>query len=149
MKVYEQTIPRFTSRPPRSVHWLVPVVAPKKVLIVDDEAVICELLQNCLEDMAGWQTFIATSGSEGLSLATTYQPDAILLDMMMPAMSGLTFLCCLQENPAVATIPVVLLTAKGEFTSPVYQQALGLRGVIVKPFEPALLINQLTTCLGW
>ncbi len=67
----------------------------------------------------------------------------------MTQMSGLTFLCCLQENPAIAQIPVVLLTAKGEFTSPAYRQALGLTGTIVKPFEPAQLIDQLTTMLGW
>jgi CheY-like chemotaxis protein len=121
----------------------------KKVLIIDDEAIIRELLKNCLEDMAGWQVASATSGQEGLALAATSQPDAILLDMMMPQMSGLTFLCYQQEDPAIAQIPVVLLTAKGEFTAPAYRQALGLAGTIVKPFEPAQLIQQLTTMLGW
>jgi CheY-like chemotaxis protein len=124
-------------------------MAIKKVLIIDDEAMIIELLKNCLEDIAGWQVYSASSGQEGLDIAMSCQLDAILLDMMMPGMSGLTFLSCLQKNPAIAQIPIVLVTAKGKYASPAYQQSLGLTGTIIKPFEPEHLINQLTTILGW
>jgi CheY-like chemotaxis protein len=122
---------------------------PRTVLVIDDESMIRELLQSCLEDLSGWQVLAASSGQEGLDLALSAQPDAIILDMMMPYMSGLTFLCYLQSTPGIDQIPVVILTAKGEFADRQYWQALGVAGAIMKPFEPLLLIQQLTTYLGW
>jgi CheY-like chemotaxis protein len=122
---------------------------PRTVLVIDDEEMIRELLQSYLEDISGWQVLASSSGQEGLDLALSAQPDAIILDMMMPYMSGLTFLCYLQSTPGIANIPVVILTAKGEFADPLYWKSLGVIGAIMKPFEPLLLIQQLTTYLGW
>lgn len=60
----------------------------KRILIIDDEDSIREILQYCLETVEGWEIFNAASGREGLAIAEACQPDVILLDVMMPDMDG-------------------------------------------------------------
>ena len=71
-----------------------------------------EVTKICLETMAGWEVLTASSGYEGIKTAKAFLPDAILLDVMMPEMDGLTTFEKLQANPATKSIPVILLTAK-------------------------------------
>jgi CheY-like chemotaxis protein len=82
----------------------------KRILVVDNEDYIQEATQMCLETMAGWEVVTASSGREGLLKAAAEQPDAILLDFMMPEMDGLMTFQQLQANPLTQAIPVVLLT---------------------------------------
>lgn len=84
----------------------------KRVLIVDNEPHIREVTQLALELVAGWQVLTAGSGQEAIATATVEHPDAILLDVMMPDMDGLTTFGKLQEDPATKPIPVILLTAQ-------------------------------------
>jgi len=60
----------------------------KRILIVDDEEDICQVVQASLEELGGWQTLLAYSGQEGLTLAQAEHPDAILLDVSMPNIDG-------------------------------------------------------------
>jgi CheY-like chemotaxis protein len=83
-----------------------------KILIIDDEDDIREVAALSLETVAGWDVVVASSGAQGLARAIEYQPDAILLDVMMPGMDGPTTFRELRKNPATAHIPVLLLTAK-------------------------------------
>lgn len=121
----------------------------KKILIIDNEAAIQEVTQICLQTVAGWLVIAADSGQEGLEKAAQEQPDAILLDVMMPDMDGLTTFQKLQENPATCTIPVLLLTAKVQATDRQRYAELGIREAIAKPFSPLELANQIATALGW
>jgi CheY-like chemotaxis protein len=121
----------------------------KRVLIIDDEAILLEVVQGCLEDIAGWTVLTANSGWEGLSKAATEQPDAIVLDVMMPGMDGLALLQRLKADSETQAIPVVLLTAKVELTDPRRNSGLDVVGIIAKPFEPFQLVEQLATVLGW
>jgi CheY-like chemotaxis protein len=121
----------------------------KKILVIDDEALIREVVQNCLEDLAGWNVVTAQSASEGLTQAIAEQPDAILLDVMMPGIDGLTFLQLLRANPLIESIPVFLLTAKSEFTDPKWVWGLGLAGALAKPFDPYELIEAICTAFNW
>lgn len=121
----------------------------RRLLVIDDEFMVLEVVQSCLEDLAGWQVLTASSAQGGLLQATTERPDAIILDMMMPGMDGLTFLQRLRANPKTQDIPVVLLTAKLEFTDPHRIHALGVTGAIAKPFDPFDLVAKLTEVLGW
>ncbi len=84
----------------------------KRILIVDDEEDICQVVQASLEEFGGWQTVLAHSGQEGLTLAQAEHPDAILLDVSMPEMDGFEMFETLQGNPATQQIPVILLTSK-------------------------------------
>lgn len=121
----------------------------KRVLIIDDEAILLEVVQGCLEEIAGWNVLTANSGWEGLTKAATEQPDAIVLDVMMPGMDGLALLKRLKAEAGTRSIPVVLLTAKVELTDPRRSADLDVAGVIAKPFEPFQLVEQLATVLGW
>lgn len=81
-----------------------------KILIVDDEVRNRQLL-DVFMTTAGYQTVLASSGIETLALAVTEQPDAILMDLMMPNMDGFQVLQHLKENPATQRIPVIVVSA--------------------------------------
>jgi CheY-like chemotaxis protein len=124
-------------------------IVSKRVLIIDDEEPVVIVVQSCFEDIAGWHVLTAASGHEGLIIAEVEQPDAIVLDVMMPGMDGLTFLRKLKANVATQFIPVILLTAKVGLIEPLQAAALGLTGAIAKPFDPILLADQVADFLGW
>ncbi len=119
-----------------------------KVLLIDDEELIRISTKLCLEVTGGWEVLTATSGIEGLLLAEAEQPDAILLDVMMPDMDGLATFDRLQSNAATQHIPVFLLTAKVQAAEQRQWAALGVKGVIAKPFDPLTLADQIAAALA-
>lgn len=121
----------------------------KRILVVDNDQYIREVVQICLRKVAGWQVVTAGSGSESLSKAQAEQPDAILLDVMMPDMDGLTTFQKLQANSATRHIPVILLTAKVQACDYRRYAELGIKAAIAKPFKPLQLASQLAEALGW
>jgi CheY-like chemotaxis protein len=123
-------------------------VTAKQILVIDDEDDIRKLTQTCLEIMGSWEVLTASSGSEGLAKAQANQPDAILLDVMMPDMDGPTTFQKLQANPATRHIPVILLTAKGRSADQHLFAELGVTGVINKPFNPLKLADLVAKALG-
>lgn len=124
-------------------------MATKRILIIDDEADVRTVVRGCLEDIAGWEVVTAASGKEGLAKVITDSPDAILLDVMMPEMNELEFLSALRNYAKEAMLPVVLLTAKINLAEPEELSSLNVRGVIAKPFEPFLLVEQFANFLDW
>jgi CheY-like chemotaxis protein len=122
----------------------------KQILVIDDEDDIRKLIQTCLEIMGGWKVLTATSGSEGLLLAQLSQPDAILLDVMMPDIDGLTTLQNLQANQLTKHIPVILLTAKGRTADQALlaKMKVKVKAVISKPFNPQKLAAQVEVALS-
>jgi CheY-like chemotaxis protein len=121
----------------------------KKLLIVDDEERIRELVQACLEDLGGWDTVTAASGTEALRVAQTQPVDAILLDVSMPNMDGFAVYEQLQANSATKSIPVILLTAKVLPSDRAHFAQMGIAGVIAKPFEPVTISQEVADILGW
>ncbi|AFZ38112.1 response regulator receiver protein (plasmid) [Stanieria cyanosphaera PCC 7437] len=120
----------------------------KRILLVDDEASILAVARVGLKRM-GWSVLTAASGQEGIALAETEQPDAIVLDVMMPEMDGLATLKQLQDNPQVKDIPVIFLTAKTQKADRRRFYASGIKGFITKPFDPTTLASQISGFLGW
>jgi CheY-like chemotaxis protein len=121
----------------------------KHILLIDDEKYLSLVVQACLQKLGGWTVSIAASGQEGLLKAQTVQPDAILLDMMMPDLDGRMVLQRLRSDPLTASTPVVLLTAK---VHPILQgeyDQLKIAGVLRKPFEPLQLVPQIAALLAW
>jgi two-component system, OmpR family, alkaline phosphatase synthesis response regulator PhoP len=118
-------------------------VAPRRVLLIDDEDDIRTVAQLSLELVGQCEVFTASGGAEGIERAAMHKPDAIVLDVMMPGMDGATTYRQLQANPHTRDIPVVLLTATADRP--------GLEGisVISKPFDPMRLPGQVATALGW
>jgi CheY-like chemotaxis protein len=123
-------------------------MASKQILVIDDEDDIRQLIQTCLEIMGGWKVLTATSGNQGLLLAQSSQPDAILLDVMMPDMDGLTTFQKLQANEITQHIPVILLTARGRANDQRLFNELGVKGIINKPFNPQKLAVQVAAALN-
>ncbi|NET57109.1 MAG: response regulator [Symploca sp. SIO2E6] len=120
----------------------------KHILIIDDEEDIQEVARLALELVGGWQVSTASCAREGLLLAEALQPDAILLDVMMPDIDGIAAFEKLQANPVTKQIPVILLTAKVQSVDQRRFAQLGVTGVIPKPFKSMKLANQVAELLG-
>ncbi len=120
-----------------------------RILIIDDEDDIREVAALSLETVAGWNVSTANCGSDGIRKAVVERPDAILMDVMMPAMDGPTTFREMQKWPEIATIPVLLLTAKVQGVDQRRFAGLGVRGVLFKPFDPLTLADQMSQALGW
>jgi len=121
----------------------------KRILVIDDEDDIREVAQIGLEMIAKWQVITASSGDEGIMKAKAEQPDAILLDVMMPDMDGPTTFRQLQNDPMTQPIPVLLLTAKVQSVDRRQFADLGVKGIIAKPFDPLKLSEEVPRILGW
>jgi CheY-like chemotaxis protein len=119
-----------------------------KVLIVDDEPDIRRIARLGLARVGGMEVVEAANGAEGLIRAKEDHPDAVLLDVMMPALDGPTTLARLREDPATAGIPVVFLTAKAIAAEVDRLKSLGAAGVLTKPFDPMTLARDLRAALG-
>jgi CheY-like chemotaxis protein len=120
-----------------------------RILIIDDEEDIRAVAALSLETVAGWEVVVASSGAQGLARAIEHQPEAILLDVMMPGMDGPTTFRELRKNAATAHIPVLLLTAKVQSTDQRRFADLGVEAVLFKPFDPLTLSTQIAGVLGW
>lgn len=121
----------------------------KRILIIDDEETIQTVVQFGIQMAAGWEVLTASSGFTGIQTAQTEKPDAILLDVMMPDMDGITTFKKLQTHPATEQIPVILLTAKAQTAEKRQFNDLGVSGVITKPFNSLDLPEQITRILHW
>ena len=122
---------------------------PKKILVVDDEDPIREIAALSLQAVGGYAVLTAESGADCLEQAAAQQPDAILLDVMMPGMDGPTTFQTLQSDATTRDIPVVLLTAKVQTSDHRRFAELGVAGVLAKPFDPVALPGQVAEVLGW
>ena len=119
-----------------------------KVLIVDDEADIRKVASLALSRLGGMEVVEASSGPDGIAAASSRQPDAILLDVMMPGMDGPAVLARLKADPKTASIPVVFLTAKAMTSEHARLRDLGAAGVLTKPFDPVSLAGQIRAILA-
>jgi CheY-like chemotaxis protein len=111
-----------------------------KILIVDDEPVIIELLQVNLK-LEGYDIVTAADGQEALEKAAAERPDLIILDIMMPKMDGWTALAELLKDPSTADVPVIFLTARAQQADLKRGQESNVAAYITKPFEPSELIS--------
>lgn len=121
----------------------------KRILFIDDEDDIKTLAQFCLESEAGWSMISAKSGTEGIAIAEKEQPDAILLDAMMPELNGIETIAKLKSNPKTKDIPTIFITAKAQASDRRRFYNAGAKGVINKPFDSLTLASQISGFLGW
>lgn len=122
-------------------------MATRRILIVDDDDDIREATQLCLEIMGEWEVLKASNGLEGIAIARSEKPDAILLDMMLPGMDGITILRKLRENLETSGIPIVILTAKAQASERKTFDKLEVAAVITKPYDPLTISDQITAAL--
>ncbi len=113
-------------------------MAKEKILVVDDEEDILELVRYNLSKER-YRVSSALSGEIALQKAREERPDLILLDLMLPGLDGLTVCRELKRDPLTSSTPIVMLTAKGEDADIVVGLELGADDYIVKPFSPRVL----------
>jgi CheY-like chemotaxis protein len=121
----------------------------KCVLIVDDEEDVREVTKLGLEMGTDWRVLTASSGTEALTTAANQNPDAILLDMMMPDMDGRATLQKLKASDTTKSVPVILVTAKAQQSNLQDFQDLEIAAVLAKPFRPLKLAAEISKILGW
>ncbi|MDJ0589799.1 MAG: response regulator [Pleurocapsa sp. MO_226.B13] len=121
----------------------------KRILVIDDDEDIQDVALVALEVVGGWEVITASSGGEGIRLAATEKPDAILLDVMMPDLDGIATLEQLKANPTTQAIPVIFLTAKVQSGDRDRFAQLEIVETITKPFKTMLLAQQVAAILGW
>ncbi len=109
------------------------------ILLADDEANLRLLVRTTLEDPQ-YQIVEASNGSMALDLARRERPDLVLLDWMMPGLSGIEVLRSLRADSATASIAVIMLTAMGQEKDRAEAAALGICSYLVKPFSPLELL---------
>jgi len=119
----------------------------KKVLIVDDESYIVNLIKLSLEEK--YDVFEAMSGPEALEKIDDHSPHLVLLDIMMPKMSGYEVLEELKKKAHTKDLPVIFLTAKGGWDDKMKALSLGgSHDYITKPFDPDDLLKRVDSTLG-
>src|SRR6266446_5473997 len=116
------------------------------VLVVDDEPDVVDLVRYHLH-RAGFDVLIALTGPTGLTTARESRPDAILLDIMLPQMSGIEVCKALRDSTQTSTIPILMLTAKAEPSERIAGLELGVDDYITKPFSPRELVLRVQNLL--
>ena len=110
-----------------------------RILLVEDESDIQTVTTLALKALGGFTVEVCSSGSEAIQAAPVFNPDLILLDVMMPGMDGLSTLKALRDIPRTTTTPVIFMTAKVQSYEVARYKKLGALAVISKPFDPMTL----------
>lgn len=118
-------------------------MSQQKILIVDDDENICELLRLYLEK-DGFETVVAGDGEQAVQFAAKYSPDLILLDIMLPKLDG--WQVCREIRKTSAT-PIIMLTAKGETFDKILGLELGADDYVSKPFDTKEVIARIKAVL--
>jgi CheY-like chemotaxis protein len=121
----------------------------RRILVVDDDDAARQAAVHSLQTMTGWDVAEAYCGAQAIESAKQHQPDAILLDVMMPAMDGPAMLGKLRATRATSHIPIVLLTAKVQAVHDGSLSHLPVAAILAKPFDPLRLASQVADALGW
>lgn len=116
-----------------------PAKSLKKILVAEDEVDVRSILEIALVDVGGFTVKLCCSGIEALQYAEEFNPDLILLDMMMPGLDGMETLKELRKKGLIEHVPIIFLTAKTQAYEINIFRSLGALDVITKPFDPMTL----------
>ena len=122
-------------------------MAPATVLVVDDDPVILKLLEVNFE-MEGFEVVRASDGAMGLERAREVLPDIVILDVMMPRMTGYEVAKALREDDLTAHIPIIFVTARAQSSDVERGIELGVDDYVTKPFDPLDLIARVNALLA-
>ena len=117
-----------------------------RILVVDDEEDILELVKYNLE-REGYLVDCVDTGEEAIERAVAIRPDGILLDLMLPGVDGIEVCRELRKNPDTRTIPIIMMTAKGEEADVVSGLEVGADDYVPKPFSTKVLVARLRALL--
>jgi twitching motility two-component system response regulator PilH len=117
-------------------------MAIKNILIVDDSATDTHLLSEMLKKN-GFTVTTASSGEEGIAKTKKDKPDLVLMDIVMPGMSGFEATRALSKDPETASIPVIVCSTKGQETDKAWGMRQGAKDYIVKPIGEKILMEKI------
>lgn len=116
----------------------------KKILYAEDDLDIQMIVQTIIESMSSYEIKICNNGQELLDCVEDYQPDLVLLDVMMPGVDGPTAFKALKANEKTSDLPVIFMTAKAQAHEVQAFTESEIIGIITKPFDPIQLIPLIT-----
>lgn len=120
----------------------------KKILIIEDEKILADLLAKRLEE-EGYNIFLAPDGEEGLNKIKEEKPDLILLDIIMPKKGGFEVLEEMQKSPDIKNIPVIVISNSGQPVEISRALELGVKDYLIKTqFDPEEVINKVKRQIG-
>ena len=117
-----------------------------EVLLVEDSPVQRELISGILKDN-GWKVTIACDGVEALEQLQTFNPDLVVLDIVMPRMNGYEVCRRIKSDPKTKNVPVVMCSSKGEEFDRYWGMRQGADAYIAKPFQPVELVGTIKQLL--
>jgi two-component system alkaline phosphatase synthesis response regulator PhoP len=117
-----------------------------RILVVEDDPDIAELVAHYLRK-AGHEPERAASGSEGLARARAGRPELVILDLMLPGLSGLVVCEAMRADASVAAVPIIMLTARAEESDKIAGLELGADDYVTKPFSPKELVARVGALL--
>ena len=117
------------------------------ILIVDDETSFLDILQIILQ-RAGYKTVVTTNGKEGLNMVYEHRPNLVVLDDMLPGISGGDICMTLKNDPSVSHIPVILYSAGPRVREREFIRQIGANATMSKPFKPKDVVTMVANCLG-
>jgi len=119
----------------------------RRILLVDDDDAMRGLVYETLEDL-GDELIEAQNGVEALAAVNAARPSLIVMDWMMPGMSGIEVVRALKRDPSTQDIPVILMTARDEPDDQRLSQEAGVSAFLAKPFSPAALLDHVERLLA-
>ncbi len=119
---------------------------PKHILVIEDDPAIVELVQFNLE-RESYRVASAKTGSDGLTAIRQQKPDLVILDLMLPEKGGFEICREVRGDPSLATLPIIMLTARGEEPDRIAGLELGADDYITKPFSPRELVARVGAVL--
>ena len=119
----------------------------KKILIVDDEVQLVEMVKMRLE-AAGYDIISAYDGQDGFDKARKEKPDLIILDLMLPKMDGYKICGLLKNDARYSKIPIIMFTARVQEEDVRLGKDLGAEEYVTKPFDPKILLSKIKVLLG-
>ena len=126
--------------------WIKPILMRRKILVVEDDPDQLEAIRGNLKD-AGFAIGTAANGVDALIKTRSVSPDLIVLDLMLPQLNGLDFCKTLRENPATASIPVIMLTGMDGYFTRVAGFEAGVNVYLTKPYQPEELVSKVEALL--
>ncbi len=121
--------------------------APRRILLVEDEPSIIKMVSKRLET-AGFQVLSATDGEAGLTMARSERPDLIVLDLMLPKMSGLKVCASLKQDSGFQKIPIIIFTGKDQVVDQDTCRKSGADAYIPKALGASVLLTEINSLLS-
>jgi DNA-binding response OmpR family regulator len=119
----------------------------KKILIVEDEEDIIELLSAIFDDLGGYGVLCARDGEEALRIAQLNNPDIILLDILLPKLNGYQVCKLIKSDPAMSHTKILMLSGMAQNSDQLKAREVGADGYIAKPFSSSTLVKKVEELL--